>query len=343
MSLPVYVYDPTAGDAASRVRGVGRYLQILRENFENEFVFTSSLDRIPYDSIFLNPFYNFLQPPLSTRRLAKYQVAVIHDLIPLKFPQHFPVGLRGKLNIFRNKVALRQYDHIITDSVHSKRSITEILHVKQPVSVIYPTLPKIFWEPHAGSKSALGLPQAYCVYVGDATWNKNLLNLARAIKLCDLPCVLVGKGFVRLRDSPDELSHPWHAELRDFFQLIQSDKRFIFPGFVSDSDLVNIYQQSVCNVLVSRDEGFGFSYFEASSQTTVSVLSTEEIFYETAGDTAMYGATADPVDIATKITSIFGNQSLRSFLSLKAKARTEMINREKFKHDFRSLIKEYFS
>ena len=35
----------------------------------------------------------------------------------------------------------------------------------------------------------------YVLYVGDATWNKNLVNIARAIKLADVHCVFVGKVF----------------------------------------------------------------------------------------------------------------------------------------------------
>jgi len=40
----VYVYDPTASDFQSAVRGVGRYLQILKENFSKEFKFISNIE-----------------------------------------------------------------------------------------------------------------------------------------------------------------------------------------------------------------------------------------------------------------------------------------------------------
>src|SRR3990170_8768288 len=100
--MKVTVFDPTIQDDKSKVRGIGRYLQILRENFKDEFTFTSNIgfwklgfgnwDLEIGNSVFINPFFNLLQPPLTMLRMAKKQVAVIHDLIPLKYPTHFPVG-----------------------------------------------------------------------------------------------------------------------------------------------------------------------------------------------------------------------------------------------------------
>ena len=133
----------------ARSRGIGRYLQILRENFKDEFTFTdqpmANFNRFQPISTFINPFFNLLQPPLTMFRIAKKQVAVIHDLIPLKYPEHFPVGLKGRLNIFLNKIALRNYDVIITDSEVSKKDIVNILGLDESkVKVVYPCLPRIF-------------------------------------------------------------------------------------------------------------------------------------------------------------------------------------------------------
>ena len=147
MKQKVFVYDPTASDKLSSVRGIGRYLQILKENFEGEFEFVSDLSSIIHhqESIFINPFLNFLQPPLTLRRIAKKQIAVIHDLIPLKYPSHYPAGIKGSLYIFLNKLTLKNYDLIITDSEASKLDIINILGIQEnKIKVIYPCLPKVF-------------------------------------------------------------------------------------------------------------------------------------------------------------------------------------------------------
>ena len=146
----VFVYDPTASDKLSAARGVGRYLQILKENFP-DWVFTNNLtiEQFNNDSILINPFFNFLQPPLIRRRITNKQIAVIHDIIPLKYPSHFPAGIRGNINIFLNKLTLKNYDLIITDSEASKLDIVKILQIdEKKVRVTYPCLPKSFTSRH---------------------------------------------------------------------------------------------------------------------------------------------------------------------------------------------------
>ena len=81
------------------------------------------------------------------KRVAKKQIAVIHDLIPLKYPGHFPAGIRGSINVFLNNLALKNYDLIVTDSAASKKDIVQILKIDESrVKVIYPTLPEVFIE-----------------------------------------------------------------------------------------------------------------------------------------------------------------------------------------------------
>src|SRR3989338_4355433 len=198
----IYCYDPTENDPLSKVRGVGRYLQILKENFP-KWKYINKLEiRNSKLEIFINHFFNFLQPPVTFRRIAQKQLAVIHDLIPLKYPEHFPTGIRGKLNIFLNKLVVKNYDLIVTDSEASKKDIIDILYIdEKKIKVIYPCLPKKFevrglrLEEKKIKTSNIKLPTSYCLYVGDATWNKNLVNLAKAIKIINVTCVFVGWVF----------------------------------------------------------------------------------------------------------------------------------------------------
>src|SRR3989338_4753933 len=255
MKRHVFIFDPISLDEKSKVRGIGRYLQILKENFP-EWSFSAKLPTTYYKlpTTFINPFFNFLQPPLILKRIAKKQIAVIHDLIPLQFPKHFPAGIKGNINILLNKLALRNYDLIITDSNASKRTIQQILGIEsKKIKVIYPCLPRIFTStnPASAGDSSLGSdPRSYiarndtggnfCIYVGDATWNKNLVNLAKALKIINVSCVLIGKVFQQETNNKKQanlLMHPWQRELQQFFQEIQNDKRFICAGFIPDEKL----------------------------------------------------------------------------------------------------------
>ncbi len=259
MQSKIFVYDPTANDPLSKVRGIGRYLQILHENFDGEWTFISDLSSMIHDpsSIFINPFFNFLRPPLTMRRVAKKQTAVIHDLIPFKYPSHFPLGVKGKINFLLNQFALNNYDTIVTDSEASKKDIIEILHIEpDKVRVVYPCLPKIFNQVVSSKQKVVrnmqNLPDYqlpttdYCLYVGDATWNKNLVNLAKAIKEINITCVFVGKVFESIINHPSSIiqNNPWNRELNEFIREIGNDKRFIFPGFVEDNQLIALYQKA---------------------------------------------------------------------------------------------------
>ena len=62
MTSPVFVYDPTSTDSQSKVRGIGRFIQILKETLPKDSVFTSNLGDVSFDSVFINPFINLVQP-----------------------------------------------------------------------------------------------------------------------------------------------------------------------------------------------------------------------------------------------------------------------------------------
>ncbi len=377
----VFVFDPTISDQTSSYRGIGRYLQILKENFPSWHYINKLEIRNLKLEIFINPFFNFLQPPLTLRRIAKRQIAIIHDLIPLKYPAHFPSGIKGKINIFLNKMALANYDTIITDSQSSKNDIVKILNIdEKKVKVIYPCLPKIFSQNtqiNADEKqitqiSAKSVFQSvgsasFCLYVGDVTWNKNLVNLAKAIKIINVTCVFVGKIFDKKatgvegggiptarsrgvlferapaggnpRQAPS-LNHPWQQEFKEFLNETKNDKRFIFLGFINDYRLIKLYQQARVNILPSRDEGFGFSYLEAASQKCPSILADIRVLREIAGDSAWFADPEDPYDLANKIGEVYFNNNLRNDLAKKSEKRAQFFSREKFKNEFLKFMRQ---
>ncbi len=291
----------------------------MRENLKDGFRFTPSLKDIPYDSTFVNPFINFLTPPLIQKRVARKQVAVIHDLIPLKYPDHFPTGIRGKFDIFLNKHALKNYDMIVTNSETTKKDVVEMLQINdKQVKAIYPVLQKTFTA--AAPETIPGdLPTKYCIYVGDATWNKNLVTLAKAIKEINVTCIFVGKVF-----GEKNVDHPWQQELKDFLSQTAGDKRFIFKGYVSDSMLVTLYEQAVVNILSSRDEGFGFSYLEAASQGTPSVLADIPTFREVSdGKGALFAPVNDVSGFSNAIGEFYFRKGLRDEFGSKAFQRSK--------------------
>lgn len=336
MRAPVYVFDPTVADAQSKVRGVGRYLQIIKENCPPDWHFVSHLKGIPSHAVLIQPFYTFYQPPLITRRITDRQIAVIHDVIPLKYPEHFPIGIKAFFYSLMERYHLHLFDEIITDSEASKKDIISYLKVKpEKISVLYPTLAHFFWETNIRKSP----PSDYCLYVGDGTWNKNLVHIASAIKQTNITCIFAGNIFADT--NPVHYTHPWQAELQQFFTITKNDKRFIFAGYVSDKELLNLYAQAKLNILLSRDEGFGFSYGEAASQGCPSLLGDVPIFHEIAGENAAYVDVESPEKIAGALQSLISDEKKLAELSSGALQQSKKYNRDSFKKRLFEVVYPY--
>lgn len=331
----IYILDPTKKDAIARFRGGGRMIQILKENVAHHTTFITDFAQVAKKDILLIPCFNPFQKPILSKRIAKKQIIMIFDIIPLKYPAHFTIGIKGKINLLLNKKALRYYDSIITISRQSKQDIINYLNVPaEKIKVIYPTASNVFLN---NKKPIPTNSIKYCIYVGDVNWNKNLVNLAKAIKIANVPCVFVGKMFQLTLDF-QLFSHSWQKEFRNFLKEINDDPHFIFAGYKTDNELIKLYQQSYINILISRDEGFGFSYLEASILGCPSVLSDIDIFHETAKNSALFANPDDPKDIASKIRQIFDDDELCNKLLFEAQERVKYFSAEKFKREWANLF-----
>ncbi len=337
MDKCIVIFDPTVKDQMSKVRGIGRYLKLLKETLKNDAIFTNDLTSVSKDSIFINPFLNFFTPPLLSKRIFSKQIAVIHDVIPLKYKKHFPVGLKGFINLIRNKKSLLIYDLFITDSESSKLDLINILKIDEAkIKVVYPSLTDNFQHSEAKKPAFINEKNdKYLIYVGDATWNKNLLNIAKAIKDTKQYAVFVGKVFDL---NNQNVNHPWQKDLKQFLEFVKNDDQFIFPGFIKDNELIWLYKNALLNILLSHDEGFGFSYLEASSQKTPSLLSDIPIFKEIAQDNALFVNQNNVKEISEKIIQLVNDENLRKTLGEESYERSKFFSKEDFKLTFLKAI-----
>lgn len=331
----IYIYDTTLNNSDEAVRGGGRVLQALTETLPDAKK-TAHLHEVPYESILLIPSWQPYKKPSITRRYAKKQILIIFDVIPLLYKNHFPAGFFGWFKLWRSKRVLRFFDTYITISRYSKKTICEKLGLMQDhVQVVYPAVSKTFMTTTTETSDtdlqhlvdAYHIPsKKYCVYVGDVNWNKNLVNIARAIKKANIPCVFVGKQFTpeRGRDLLTTKNvDPWLMPYKEFLHFASGDPLFVFVGHIPDEDLKKLYHYAVCNVLASYSEGFGYSYVEAASQQTPSVLSDIEVFHEVAGNAALFAHPDKPDAIASAIVHLAENSHMRHDLALSAYAQYE--------------------
>lgn len=324
----VLIYNPND----STHRGGGRYLKSLAEVVEGATLI-ENLSKLESNDILIVPFWKPTERPIINGRICQKQILCILDVIPLAYPDHFPLGWKGRWNVRNSKKSLSNFDKIVTISQHSKSEIMRVLGVdERKIEVIYPTLEPIFFDKKIGLTTDIKIPfKDYFIYVGDANWNKNLVNIAKAIKESDSNLVLVGKVFEKLKSLKSEreleeytrsLNHIEQKSLREFTLFTFGDERFFFTGYINDDELKLLYQRAIANILISFDEGFGYSFFEAASQACPSLLSDIDVFREISTlDGALF---CDPLDchqIAMSINELINKPTLRNELIIASSKR----------------------
>jgi glycosyltransferase involved in cell wall biosynthesis len=121
----------------------------------------------------------------------------------------------------------------------------------------------------------------------DALWRKNT----------DATLVIIGKSGWMVDDLMFRIEdHPEYG------------KRLFRLGFVSDSDLRNIYQSVDAVIMASHAEGFGLPIFEASHHGAALVLSDIPVFREIAGGHASYFPVTDSIALARLLEENAGHR-----------------------------------
>lgn len=309
-----------------KVRGTGSYVKSLKGALEKYFpnntytFFSDYNDLTSHQDIVHLPYFDpyfFTLPFINKFRI----VVTIHDLIPLVFPEHFPSGFRGKIKWLIQKQLLKKVSAIITDSSTSKRDIIKLAGVDDKmISVVHLAASDDF---HFRLRSSLllkiiikkyNLPDKFILYVGDATWNKNLPRIIRAIKSLDIPAFFVGSALAK---KEIKLSDPWSNDLRIAQELCRGDKNISILGFVPQEDLAGLYKAATVFIMPSLYEGFGLGVIEAMQSGCPVVTSREGSLGEVAGDSAFYVNANDEISIAEGIKKVFYDTTLQESLRKK--------------------------
>lgn len=240
------------------------------------------LDIIHY--AFFDPYALTLKRPSFARKC----IVTVHDLIPLKFSDHFPAGLRGKFKWQIQKWQLKRADAIITDSHSSADDISLLVgYPKERIYVIPLAAPNttITADLARSVQKEYALPSRYILYVGDINWNKNVVGLINAFATLKDPSVhlvLVGKAFVSGKGTRE------HTEITSAIENSGRSERIHLLGFLPSHHLPAIYQQATLYVQPSWYEGFGFPLLEAMSQNCPVLSSNQGSLKEVGGEFVHY-------------------------------------------------------
>lgn len=237
---------------------------------------------------------NYMIPLLAfppNKRGQIKSVTTIHDVIPMIFPGHAPKSKKAQIYPVYQRLMIeigRRSDTIITDSIASAKDITHHLQIhpsqSNKVKHVYCGVSDMF-KPPLSRKNA----PDQILYVGRSDPYKNITTLIRAFEkiktLYKKPLTLTIAGSVDNR-------YPEPQKLAEELGIADS---VIWTGYISDSELVSLYQNSSLLIHPSRYEGFGLQILEAMSCGLPVICANKGSQPEVAGDAAIV---LDPDDEA---------------------------------------------
>lgn len=257
------------------IRGVGYYTQQLTEaitrvspqfpHLQVEFI-TRQLPDQQFDLLHF-PSFDPFHVTLPFRPPTPYLIT-IHDLIPITYSSHFPVGIKGNLSWLIQKHLLQKSAGIITVSQASKSVITQLTTLPASHVTVTPGAADNSFQRRTPTPQLISnltkkyrLPPRFILYSGDINWNKNVPNLVRACLSLDLPLVIVGSSATK--SAP---RHPWTQDIH-WLQQIASEPanhpKIILTGFVPDSEFPYFFNLATFYCQPSYAEGFGLPLLQA--------------------------------------------------------------------------------
>ncbi|WP_456436044.1 glycosyltransferase family 4 protein [Thermovibrio ammonificans] len=282
-----------------------RFLKVASPSISPDLGRVAHIRRLLFSSTLKGKVLNLSQ--METSFWNSEQIVVVHDIIPLLFPEEhkfqYPFYRYVLPKILKNRCKL-----IVTVSKHTKQTLINNYGIPgEKITVIY---------------NGIELPserkerkENFILFVGRNGPNKNLKTLIKAFK--------------RLREL-----HP-HLKLVIAGCKVEESAGIVSLGYVENSELDRLYRKAKVFVLPSLYEGFGFPVIEAMARGTAVVTTRVSSLPEVAADAALYVEDPkNPRELAEKIDLLLKNRELRTKLETKGLKRAKLFSVE-------GMVKEY--
>lgn len=239
------------------------------------------------------------------------QVVVVHDVLPLHFPEEYP----RQQHYFRRfvPVILKRSRVVIADSENTKRDIvttygldSRLVHV---VPAGYDQGRYHVGIDAKGVKETYGL-DTYLLYVGNLLPHKNLQQLLRAF-------ALISKRFPHRLVIAGRKDPRYYPALEAEAKALGLEERVSFLDYVPPGELPALYAGADALVLPSLYEGFGLTVLEAMACGIPVIASRAGSLPEVTGDAAVL---IDPYDVqgmADAKEAVLGDPELRESMRRK--------------------------
>jgi glycosyltransferase involved in cell wall biosynthesis len=282
-------------------------------------------------------------------RYKKPFVVTIHDLTHTLFPGRKMRGLPYRLAykaVIKN--AVKKAKRVIAISKNTKNDLIEILRVPSyKIDVIYEAAGSEFRQVRPEDlgttakiiKEKYNIGPPFLLYTGVHRYHKNLPRLIEAFaKLAQkhqvLKLVMTGK--------PD----PLYPEAQQKVEELGLSQSVVFPGLVSEEELIALYNLATAYVFPSLYEGFGLPVLEAMQCGTPVIASNTSSIPEIAGKSkdgtpnAILFNPEEPEDMAEKIDQVLTDPNLQIKLIEKGLSRAKDFSWEKMTKEILALYNQ---
>jgi len=252
----------------------------------------------PLDVFFFPTVYSYF--PLWNRVPV---VLGVHDTIAGRNPQFAFAGKRQEL-FWRAKVraALFQSRLVMTVSDYSRNCLREFHNVPdRKIRVVHEAASSMFSIPVPGTPR-----EPFILYAGGISPNKNIGALIRAFSKLGVP----GWRLVLAGDYQSDGFRSCYGELSSLVNELGLHGRVEFPGYVSDTELVRLYQRAGLFVLPSFDEGFGLPAIEAMACGAPVIVGEGNALTEVVGEAGIAFAPRDHEALARQMTRVITDPDL---------------------------------
>ncbi len=236
----------------------------------------------------------------------------LYDLIPLLHEETYLANPLTRSWYYDKLETLKKAELLLAISGHSRQEAIDalslpedhVVNISSAVDPIYRPLP-LSAEDTASLKNRYGLTKPFLMYTGGIDYRKNIEGLIEAFSL--LPGTLRERYQLAIVCKVSDDDRQRLGALARRHHLAGTD--VVFTGYVSDEDLVGLYNITSLFVFPSLHEGFGLPALEAMACGAPVISSNTSSLPEVIGRTDALFDPSSVQAIATKMASTLSDDA----------------------------------
>ena len=289
-------------------------LKIINKKVSPDYGFKSHLNRLIFTNTLKGEILNLSQLEVSLWN--KNQIIVVHDIIPLLFPEYH----KKQYHFFKYILPMilkKKTKKIITVSNHTKVLLIQNYNITpNKIEVIYNGV-DITFNKEENKEDII-------FFVGRNSPTKNLNTII--------------KSFKKLKE--DSRFKNFKLVLGGVGDLNIDDKDVIIKNYLSEEELKSYYSKAKVFLFLTLYEGFGFPVIEAMRAKTACIVSNRGSLPEIVGDSAILVEPLNIEEIVRNLKLILLDENLRKKLEIKGFKNSLKFKWEKSFKEYERVINE---